>query len=306
MKRLMLAAFTALATTAVFAADAGKPQDGKRPYATDGWKLVWSDEFDGTGLPDDKVWSPEVGFLRNHEPQYYTANRLENCRVEGGCLVITARKEKWPNPEYKNRRLGGWSRQQEFAEYTSADITTAQKKSFLYGRIEVRAQMPSSRGAWPAIWTLGESICKKKSAPEEYWNWPACGEIDIAEIWADQPNRVTACLHTSKDGTRERAPHMVIGGGDIRLQPADAPWSGFHVYTLDWDENDVYMYYDGKQYGHATLSRGDWPDGQNPFRKPHYLLLNLALGGYSNKIDETSVFPMEFKIDYVRYYQREK
>jgi beta-glucanase (GH16 family) len=293
------------AVAAASFAEGAKPADpdAKRPYSTNAWELVWSDEFNGAGLPDEKLWSPEVGFLRNQEPQYYTSNRLENCCLKDGCLVITAREEKWANPEWKDRRLGGWKREREFADYTSASIRTAGKKSFLYGRIEVRAQMPSSFGAWPAIWTLGESLCYEKDAPE-YWNWPACGEIDIVELWANQSNRVAACLHTSKDSVREKAAHTVIGGGDLYLKPDHAPWNGFHVYTLDWDADNIYMYYDGQQYGRAKIARGDWPDVQNPFRKPHFLILNLALGGYGNKVCEKSVFPMEFKVDYVRYYQK--
>ena len=134
--------------------------------------------------------------------------------------------------------------------------------------------MPSSIGAWPRS-GRSESIRLPKDDPG-YWNWPACGEIDIVELWANQSNRVASCLHTSKDATREKGPHAVIGGGDLQLKPEEAPWNGFHTYTLDWDEDNVYMYYDGRQYGRGKLSRGDWPDGQNPFRKPHYLILNLA------------------------------
>ena len=306
MKNLIACAIATLATTALFAGEAKQEDpDARRPYSTNAWELVWADEFNGTGYPDEKVWAYEVGFVRNHEPQYYTTNRLENCRLQEGNLIITARQEKWANPEWKDRRLGGWKREREFADYTSAAIDTSGKKSFLYGRIEVRAQMPSSVGAWPAIWTLGDSIHAKKGDPE-YWNWPACGEIDIVEVWASQSNRVAACLHTSKDGTRERGPHTVIGGGDLTLKSDQAPWNGFHTYTLDWDQDNIYMYYDGRQYGRAKLSRGDWPDGQNPFRKPHFLIFNLALGGYGNKVSEKTVFPMELKVDYVRYYQKKK
>lgn len=303
--RTFVACMIAASVAASASAQETQPADpdAKRPYSTNGWELTWADEFDGNGSPDERFWSHEVGFLRNHEPQYYTTNRLENCRLQDGVLVLTARKEQWPNPDWVDRRLGGWKRQREFADYTSASIKTAGKKSFLYGRIEVRAQMPSSIGAWPAIWTLGESIRLPKDDPG-YWNWPACGEIDIVELWANQSNRVASCLHTSKDATREKGPHAVIGGGDLQLKPEEAPWNGFHTYTLDWDEDNVYMYYDGRQYGRGKLSRGDWPDGQNPFRKPHYLILNLALGGYGNAVSEKSVFPMEFKVDYVRYFQK--
>jgi beta-glucanase (GH16 family) len=281
----------------------GKKEMVKRPYTTKGWELVWADEFDVDGHPDESIWSHEEGFVRNHEPQYYTVKRLENCRVENGILIITARKEKYPNKEWKNRHLGGWNREREFAEYTSAAIESTRKKTFLYGRIEVRAQVPSSSGAWPAIWTLGQSI---HESGESYWNWPACGEIDIMEMWCSRSNTVYSFFHTSKEPVRQGAPHAGMGGGEITLSEKDAPWNGFHVYTIDWDENDIFIYYDGRQYGHLDVSQSDWPDGQNPFRKPHFLILNLALGGWDNDISDKTVFPMEYKIDYVRYFKKKK
>ena len=297
----------------------GSPADKNDPretYSTDGWKLAWSEEFNGTGAPDRAVWHPEVGFIRNHEPQYYTDMREENCTQKDGALVITARKETWPNADYLKQK-SGWKYGIKEAKYTSADIVS--KRSFLYGRIEVRAQMPGGHGAWPAIWTLGDCLRKPKDDPD-YWNWPCCGEIDIVEIWGNNPCRVAACLHTSDKGWKQKANehHKVTGGGDRRFdKPGEEPYNGFHTYTLDWYEDKLVMFYDGKRYGGANLSRSDWPDGTNPFRKPHFLLLNLALGGYGNKVvDEdwtdpktgkvvpAAKFPMEMKIDYVRYYTK--
>ena len=110
----------------------------------------------------------------------------------------------------------------------------------------------------------------------------------------------------------------MTGGGDRSFKgPGENPGEGFHTYTLDWYEDKLVMFYDGKRYGGANLSRSDWPDGSNPFRKPHFLLLNLALGGYGNKVVDddwtdpktgkvvpAAKFPMEMKIDYVRYYTK--
>lgn len=294
---------------------AAEAKDPRETYSTDGWKLSWSEEFNGSGTPDRGIWSPEVGFVRNHEPQYYTDMRPENCVQKDGALVITARRETWPNADF-GKQKSGWKYGIKEAKYTSADITT--KRTFLYGRIEVRAQLPNTQGAWPAIWTLGDSLRKKPSDPD-YWNWPCSGEIDIVEVWGNSPRRVAACLHTSTDGFKQKANehHTVIGGGDMQTAEGQAPGDGFHTYTLDWYEDKVVMFYDGKRYGKADLSRGDWKDGSNPFRKPHFLLLNLALGGWGNKlVDEdwtdpktgkvvpAAKFPMEMKVDYVRYYQR--
>src|SRR6267142_1848787 len=109
------------------------------------WKLVWSDEFDKSGLPDATRWNYETGFIRNNEAQYYTRERKENARVENGVLVIEARKEHFSNPDYdpaakESRRA---RRSREFAEYTSASITTRSKASWTAGRIEVRAKLPA-------------------------------------------------------------------------------------------------------------------------------------------------------------------
>ncbi len=310
--------------SAIVRAAAPDPKlDPRRTYSTNGWEFVWSDEFDGPGTaPDNANWRPEIGMLRNHEPQYYTSNRVENCCVKDGVLTITARKEKWPNPQWKDRHLGGWYRQREFADYTSADLQS--RRTFLYGRVEFRAQMPGGWGAWPALWFLGDALRKPKGDPE-YYNWPACGEIDLVEIWGNDPTRVAACLHTVHRGPnpgetkyKPNELHKVSGGGECRAKALGTePWNGFHTYTLDWYEDRMYFFYDGKLYGDVDLSRSNWPDGQNPFRKPMFIIMNLALGGYGNRIVEEDTvnektgktipaakFPMEMKIDWVRYYQR--
>ena len=297
-------------------------KDPRRTYSTNGWELVWSDDFDGEdpfGYLEN--WRHEVGFIRNQEPQYYTSNRVENCVQKDGILTITARKEKWPNPLYKDRALGGWYRQREYADYTSADLQS--RRSFHYGRIEFRAQLPGGWGAWPALWFLGDCLRKPKDAPG-YFNWPACGEIDLVEIWGNHPTMVKACLHTAWRGPQPdetyvaRNFHKVTGGGEYNAKkPGMEPWNGFHTYTLDWYEDRLYCFYDGHLYGDMDLSRSDWTDGRNPFREPMFIIMNLALGGYGNKVvdvdtvDEktgktipAATFPMVMKIDWVRYYNR--
>src|SRR5262245_19092032 len=112
--------------------------------ATNDWKLVWSDEFDQPGLPNPERWTCETGFIRNNEAQYYTRERQENARVENGMLVIEGRKEKFKNPDYAPDNKG--RRGQEFAEYTSASVTTRTMAAWTYGRIEVKAKLPKGRG----------------------------------------------------------------------------------------------------------------------------------------------------------------
>lgn len=162
-----------------------------------GWKLVWSDEFDKPGLPDPAKWNYETGFIRNHEAQYYTDARLENARVENGMLVIEARKESFKNPDYDpTAGTNNWKRSREFAAYTSACLTTQERVSWKYGRIEVRAKLPAGRGVWPAIWMLGTN--------RQDVGWPACGEIDIMEMVGFRPDMIYGHIHTTESVTTKK------------------------------------------------------------------------------------------------------
>jgi beta-glucanase (GH16 family) len=251
------------------------------------WRLAWSDEFDQPGLPDKTKWSYENGFVRNDELQFYTRERLENARVENGMLVIEGRKERYANPGYrpgadakKSRRAGA-----EFADYTSASLITEGKGSFLYGRVEVRAKLPQGKGVWPAIWMLGTNRASV--------GWPRCGEVDIMEFVGKDPDRVHATMHFSKDGK-----HGSKGG---RLA-APAPYNDFHLYAVEWRPDRMDFFFDEQKYFSFPVDEaGVGPD--NPFRKPHYLLINLALGGSWGGPMDDAVLPQEYLIDYVRVYE---
>ena len=238
------------------------------------WELVWSDEFDYQGLPDKAKWDYEEGFVRNHESQYYTRARLENARVENGMLVIECRKEHFTPANHLP------------VEYTSASLVTRNKASWQYGRIEVRAKLPQGKGVWPAIWTLGTNISKI--------SWPACGEIDIMEFVGKEPKNIHGTIHYAVDGK-----HQSDGG---KLE-ADKPYGDFHVYAVEWDTNRIDFFFDGKIY-HTVLIEKAGKGEDNPFRKPHYLLINFALGGsWGGPIDET-IFPQKYLIKYVRIYKQ--
>jgi beta-glucanase (GH16 family) len=120
-------------------------------------KLVWSDEFNYTGLPDSTKWTYEHGYIRNHENQYYTLARKENVFVHDGVLEIKGGKENYANEFYKK---GGndWRTSDSLTRYTSASINTLGKASWKYGRVEVRAKIPKGLGVWPAIWMMGINI----------------------------------------------------------------------------------------------------------------------------------------------------
>jgi len=255
------------------------------------WKLVWSDEFDKPGLPDPARWSYEEGFLRNNEAQYYTRARPENAHVENGMLVIEARKERFANARYQAGapESGRGRRGREFAEYTSASLTTRGKASWTYGRIEVRAKLPPGRGTWPAIWMLGTNTAQV--------GWPACGEIDIMEFVGFDPGIIHANIHTGKYN------HVKKTGKGSQVTIPDAS-TAFHVYALEWDAHHLDFFVDDKKYFTYT-NEGSGMDAW-PYDKDQYLILNLAIGGAwggAKGIDETC-FPQRYYIDYVRVYQR--
>ncbi|MDY5954255.1 MAG: glycoside hydrolase family 16 protein [Kiritimatiellia bacterium] len=261
------------------------------------WRLVWSEEFNVPGKPDPKVWNFEKGFLRNQEPQYYTDR---NAIVRDGCLVITGRREQVPNEAYSpSAPEKDWRKSRKSANYTSSSITTANKKEFFYGRIAVRAKCPKGSGMWPAIWTIGASASRPKDSPE-FKGWPASGEIDIMEYAGKNPAETTAAIHCGKDSKPRGAKHISPKSAYLPATPHD----GFHIYALEWDSNRLRILYDERLVLEMPLSKADTPDGWNPFRQPHYLLLNLALGtNFGGPIDD-SALPAEFLVDYVRYYQK--
>ena len=253
----------------------GTPEGGGAAMAKGPeWKLVWADEFDRNGAPDPGKWKPEAGMLRNAELQYYTGIRNANARVEGGMLVLEARKEAWDK-----------------AGYTSASLTTAGKASWTYGKFEIRAKIPSGRGMWPAIWMLGDSIGDK--------GWPACGELDIMENVGFDPDRIVCSAHTKAYNHVMKTQRS----GTIELKN---PSADFHVYALEWTAKEIIFRFDDREvYRFSNDGQGEdsWP-----FDHPHYLILNIAVGGGwgGQKGVDDSIFPQKMLVDYVRVYQRDK
>jgi len=246
-----------------------------------GYKLVWEDDFskDPDGLPDPAKWICEEGFVRNHEAQYYTKGRKENARVENGTLVIEARKEPYPNPAGKGPKV---------AAYTSASLQTYGKASWTYGRIEVRAKLPTGRGTWPAIWMLGDN-CREKEV-----GWPRCGEIDIMERFGQKIDEIRGTMHYFAAG-RHQSHGMSF--------PLAHPEAGFNVYGIDWTPDHIDCFVNDRTYFHFNVQEAD-NNGDNPFRKPQFIILNLALGGAGGGTIDNSIFPQRMTVDYVRVYQR--
>jgi len=237
--------------------------------------LMWSDEFDYSGLPNPAKWSYDTagnaGGWGNNEKQFYTQARLKNAEVKDGFLSITARKE-----EYKG------------FQYTSARLVTKGKGDWLYGRMEIRAKIPDGRGMWPAIWMLPTDWA--------YGGWPASGEIDIMENVGYNPFVIVASAHTEKYnhsiGTQKNA--------TINIPTC---YSEFHVYTLEWEIKEYRVYVDDRLY--FTFKNEGTGYKVWPYDKRFHLLLNVAVGGNwggAQGIDD-SVFPRTMVVDYVRIYQ---
>lgn len=255
----------------------------------DSWTLVWSDEFTTNGLPDPSKWNYEEGFLRNREAQYYTRANPSNARVENGLLIIEARKEHLTNlPAPKGR--GARSTRRE-TDYTSASLITQGKESWTYGRIEVRAKLPTGRGTWPAIWMLGTNI--------DQAGWPKCGEIDIMENVGFDPDLIHGNIHTGKYNHVQKTNK----GSKVKVEK---PYAAFHIYAIEWDAKKIDFFVDDHKY--FTYENEGSGDAAWPFDKPMYLILNLAIGGDwggQKGIDER-IFPQRMEVDYVRVYRRQK
>jgi len=237
------------------------------------WKLVWSDEFDYKGFPDPSKWGYETGYVRNNELQYYTESRSDNVKVENGLLIIETKKESFKG-----------------FDYTSASLTTKYKESWLYGRVEIRAKLPTGKGMWPTIWMLGSNIDDE--------GWPACGEIDIMENVGFDPDKIYVSIHT-------QAYNSTLNNQKSSTILVPHPYRYFHVYTIEWFEDRIDFYIDDKKcftFRKECTGFETWP-----FDKAQYLIINAAVGGNlggAHGVDG-SIFPQKFYIDYVRVYKND-
>jgi beta-glucanase (GH16 family) len=296
--------FSALVVLAL--AVTGRASGEPKAPAPAGWKLVWSDEFDGPEIDktkwdfdrgngfksaDSNEWISGWG---NGELEFYT-NRPQNAFIKDGQLHLRAMKES-----YK-----GYS-------YTSARMNTRNKAggpifNQRYGRFEFRAKLPIGQGVWPAIWMRPQE--------EKYGVWPASGEIDILEAKGQAPNTVQGTLHFGS-----RWPANTFIKREYVL-PDKGRIDQFHVYALEWEPGEIRWYVDDKLYstqnfwwscsdqeGGRGLPPADeselnpWPA---PFDHPFYIIMNVAIGGqFLGNPDRTTLLPAEMVVDYVRVYER--
>ncbi|MCD8202922.1 MAG: glycoside hydrolase family 16 protein [Prevotella sp.] len=266
------------------------------PTTYDGYTLVWNDEFDVDGKPGND-WTYEYGFVRNEELQWY---QEDNATVKDGCLVIEGRRETVPNPNYV-AGSSDWRKNRMQADYTSSCITTAKSHTFKYGRFEIRAKIPVTMGAWPAIWALGNM-----------WEWPMNGETDILEFY---PKNGIPAIHANTCWSSDKR-YTAVWNESImpytHFTDKDSEWANkYHLWRMDWDKDFIRIYLDGELLNETDLSttQNQGYDGnyENPFNTNYsgfgdYILLNLALGSNGGIPEDTS-FPLKYKVDYVRVYQ---
>lgn len=238
------------------------------------WELVFSDEFDYHGLPDQGKWSYDTGGhgWGNQELQYYTDYRWENARVENGNLVIEARNEQWDN---------NW--------YTSARLVSRHKADWLYGRVEVRAILPGARGNWSAIWMLPTDW--------EYGGWPDSGEIDIMEHVGYDQNVIHGSTHTKFHNFQMNTQKT----GNTYIPNA---LSDFHVYAAEWYPDRIDFYVDNVKY---FTSYNEYKGYETwPFDKRFHLVMNIAVGGIWGGVQgvDDGAFPCYMIVDYVRVFKR--
>lgn len=246
------------------------------PESYEGYKLVWSDEFNSPSISEDWTFEigdgcPELCGWGNQELEYY---KKENTSIVDGNLVITAKRES----------MGG-------KQYTSSRLITKGKQSFTYGRIDIRALLPKGQGLWPALWMLGENI--------DEVSWPKCGEIDIMEMVGgsteDRDRTIHGTVHWDNAGSYANY------GGSTKLSTGIFN-DEFHVFSIEWDPGKIVWLLDGEEYHVIDIT----PAGLEEFHKPMFFIFNVAVGGiWPGSPDGSTVFPQEMKVDYIRVFQEE-
>lgn len=240
----------------------------------DKWKIVWSDEFNYNGAPDPTKWSCLTGDLKwNNDKQFYT--KSANTEVKGGNLVVTAKKE-----DYENNK------------YTSALLRTIDNGDWLYGKIEIRAKLPTGTGIWPAIWL--------KPTDEVYGRYDfASGEIDIMEHVGYEKNTVHSTVHTNKR-------NMNNGLGISSAAEVKNISNEFHTYSIEWLKDKIDFFVDGNK--HFTYEKIADDPTEWPFDQRFYLILNISVGGRwgGDKGIDNSIFPQKMVIDWIRVYQKDE
>ncbi|MFE9818444.1 discoidin domain-containing protein [Streptomyces sp. NBC_00236] len=251
-------------------------------------RLVWSDDFDGAagGRPDSSKWRADPGTGPNNELEYYTDHR--NAALDGaGHLVMEARKEATAGSSCPRDPLSGSTT----CQYTSARMNTGATFQFTYGRVEARIKVPKGNGLWPAFWMMGGDFLTGRP-------WPYNGEVDIMEILGKDVKTAYSTVHAPayNGGGGIGAPYTLPGNADFS--------DDFHTWVADWNSKGITYSLDGRTV--LTLDKEQVEQTRGPwiFDHPHYLILNLAVGGdWPGPTDAGTPFPAKMLVDHVRVYQ---
>ena len=241
--------------------------------------LVWSDEFDTNGAINSTKWHhqtqlPNGGSWFNGEVQHYT-NLITNSFVNNGFLNIVAKKETYTN-------------QGVTKQYTSARLNS--KFAFLYGRVDIRAKIPTNQGTWPALWMLGKNVNEDGGFFDAAFGntgWPACGEIDIMEHVGNTQNKIYGTLHY---------PNFSGGNAVSKTINISNASTEFHIYSLDWRADAIRFYVDGTLF-HTFTNTSSLPFNQNFF-----LIINCAMGGNFGGAINPNFTSSTFEVDYIRVF----
>ena len=255
---------------------------GTETPAIEGYNLLWSDEFDGSGEMDLTKWNyePHEPGWTNNELQEYTTS-TDNVFLRDGNLVLKALKTE----------------KDGITHYTSGKVTGQNKTDFKYGKVVVSAKVPEGQGLWPAIWMMPKD-------ESYYGQWPKCGEIDIMESLGHDTTVSYSTIHYGEPHGEQQG--TITKEGDERFS------AKFHEYSVEWEPGEMRFYTDGE----LVLTCNDWftaVEGEDdkpypaPFDQPFFVQMNLAVGGnWPGNPDETTNFDnAEFLIDYVRVYQKD-
>lgn len=256
---------------------AGKTnEDAYQPGAD--YTLVWADEFDQDSL-DFNNWNYQVepAGRFNDEWQRYT-NSSENAYIENNQLVIKAIHE---------------SEEHGMDQYTSARLNTAHKQSWKYGKIAARIKLPYGKGIWPAFWMLGANIDENGGDTP----WPQCGEIDILELYGSKDDgAIEANIHYANTADK----HASMGAVSYHLEKGRFA-DDFHVFELEWDENQMSWSVDGEKFASAPIDSEELSE----FHEEFFILLNVAVGGkWAGRPDDSTTFPQYMYVDWIRVYQK--
>ena len=306
----LLKAGTLTAALLLLGATAPGEKQALAPLEGAGWELVWADEFEGAAL-DRSKWTPEVSCWGggNAERQCYT-DRPDNIAVEGGMLLLKARKERFTGPA-RPPEIAEYNNPNVTQSHTSGKVRTIGQHAWKYGRIEVRAKVPPGQGTWPAVWMMPED--------NVYGAWPRSGEIDILEAvnigakckkceGGRGENRTISALHFGNFAPRNKFVDHRNALPDLAL-----PSDDFHVYSVEWGEGLIRFLVDDRV--HLTVTADQWstaaPNAKGrpaaPFDQPFYVMANLAVGGRLSEENNAKgvaaeTFPAQFAIDWIRVY----